>query len=63
MKRNIINIENGITLNTPIGQLEIQFLEKDCTGNRNVVRIINNDNGIILIPKSSNTILIKDLGI
>lgn len=63
MKKNIINIENGITLNTPVGQLEIQFLEKDCTGNENVVRIINNNNSIIIIPKSSNSILIKDLNI
>lgn len=58
-----IDIDDGIVLNTPIGELEIQFLEKDCTGNENVVRIINNDKSIVIIPKSSNSILIKDLNI
>lgn len=51
-----ININNGIIINTPIGQLDLKFYEEDSSGLKNVVRIINNDKNIVVVPASNNKI-------
>jgi len=51
-----IDLKDGIYLNTPIGQLDIRFYEKDSSGLRNVLRIINNDKNIVVIPYCANKI-------
>jgi len=51
-----IDINNGVIINTPIGQLDLRFYEKDSSGLKNVVRIINNDKNIVVIPAANNKI-------
>lgn len=58
MRKRII-LDKRIILETPIGEIEIVFLEEARTGDKNVLRIANNDNSFILLPIACNTIYIK----
>jgi len=60
--KKIVNIGRGVILDTPIGQLEMKFYEEDTSGLKNVVRVINNDKNLVVIPSSSNKINLFSYG-
>jgi len=52
----------GIILKTPIGDLDIRFYEKSIEGDKDVLKILNLDKHIAILPSAKNKILIYSYG-
>ena len=57
----VVNIEenNGVILDTPIGEIHIDYFKEHTCSLKNVIRIQNVDRNIVIHPSANNQILMS----